>query len=721
MNKMFNFNGMPYKRSGRAGGKSVSMIGMLVLLLAALLVLPSCTGDDTETVTQCHDGTTVPDGQTCPEPPDPVDPVTCGDGTVQSGGECVPDPAEEYYTLGDEEGECPDGFMDGDDPGMVMGTDADECIHGEGGDDSIKGEGGADTITGGPGVDTLYGGAGNDKLDGGTGNDTLNGGADNDELTGGSGNNTLDGGEGEDFAIFLGAMQVTADLDAGRAVVLHAAPEEGTGYLSFQAADSGTGHDTLTNIENVKGTHGKDRIDGDDNANVLKGLDEADIINGNGGDDTIIPNRPMPPGLNETGDDLAEMPNDGADTIDGGGGTDTLSYEGEQTVVQAGGTPLNTPHTARALVVDLSATAADGDGRGLVVADDGMSAHMTAALGAVGATDEVLDMIVAENMPLPDTPDTANWVSTIENVTGGGGADTITGDARANVLMGGGGADTLNGGAGNDTLMGGAGDDTALNGGAGNDTLDGGAGNDALNGGAGDDTFVVNVGDTGTITATAEDGAGMDTLSYVTVADDPTTDPDESMEGVGTSGSPVTTVQYVEVTLGTSNADYLTAHGDGATILGREGDDDLNGGIGVDTLVGCAGSNTLNGDGGNDIFGVFNDGTNADTIEDFTTGADTAATDEIHLKGFDGGNVTFAAIPDSITHAAVQVDGVTVARVGTSGSNAIIATPDDANTPNIDESRSVVQNIIAALGKNNAGGMAVVRIVEFDSAKCMSN
>ena len=47
MNKMFKFNGMPYKRSGRAGGKSVSMIGMLVLLLAALLVLPSCFDDDT--------------------------------------------------------------------------------------------------------------------------------------------------------------------------------------------------------------------------------------------------------------------------------------------------------------------------------------------------------------------------------------------------------------------------------------------------------------------------------------------------------------------------------------------------------------------------------------------------------------------------------------------------------------------------------------------------
>ena len=40
------------------------------------------------------------------------------------------------------------------------------------------------------------------------------------------------------------------------------------------------------------------------------------------------------------------------------------------------------------------------------------------------------------------------------------------------------------------------------------------------------------------------------------------------------------------------------------------------------SLVGCTGDDKLNGGGGNDIFGVFNDGTNADTIEDFTTGED---------------------------------------------------------------------------------------------------
>ena len=60
--------------------------------------------------------------------------------------------------------------------------------------------------------------------------------------------------------------------------------------MSFGGATRG--NDNLMNIENVKGSHGDDEIDGDDNANLLKGLDGADKINGNGGDDTIIPNRP---------------------------------------------------------------------------------------------------------------------------------------------------------------------------------------------------------------------------------------------------------------------------------------------------------------------------------------------------------------------------------------------------------------------------------------------
>ena len=152
--------------------------------------------------------------------------------------------------------------------------------------------GGNDTLMGDAGNDTLYGGDGDDKLDGGTGNDTIDGGAGNDELTGGSGNNTLDGGEGEDIAIYLGAMGVNVELNMNRARVQHAPPESGNPLSFDDDADSGVGVDTLTGIENVKGTHGNDIINGDGNANLLKGLDGADTINGHGGDDTILPNRP---------------------------------------------------------------------------------------------------------------------------------------------------------------------------------------------------------------------------------------------------------------------------------------------------------------------------------------------------------------------------------------------------------------------------------------------
>ena len=178
---------------------------------------------------------------------------------------------------------------------MLMGRADADFVDGEGGDDSIKGIGGNDDLTGGAGDDTLYGGAGDDTLDGGTGNDTIDGGAGNDELTGGSGNNALDGGEGDgDIAIYLGAMQATVDLRSGKARVQHETPATGSGYISLEdSADSGTGNDTLTNIEDVKGTHGDDTIDGNEKANLLKGLDGADRINGNDGDDTIIPNRPL--------------------------------------------------------------------------------------------------------------------------------------------------------------------------------------------------------------------------------------------------------------------------------------------------------------------------------------------------------------------------------------------------------------------------------------------
>ena len=828
---MFNFNGMPYKRSGRAGGKSVSMIGMLVLLLAALLILPSCFDDDDEVVTcaegtmlsdntcvpdvVCGDGTVANDDGmcvststiTCGDGTMPVDNMCvptstvtgCGDGTMEVDGVCVADDQcgpgtmevdgvcvadsqcgpdtnrnEEtnrcepvisgcgsgttnmnglcvadsqcgdgtvrdmttgqceaaYDVIGELDGEC---YMDGDRDGMVQGTDEAECIMGEGGRDSIKGMGGKDNITGGPGNDRLYGGAGDDTLDGMAGNDTLDGGPDNDELIGGSGDNTLDGGAGDaDIAIYLGSMRVVVSLKDNRARVQHGVPEDVDPLLG--EGDDGTGTDKLENIENVEGTRGRDIIDGDEKANLLMGRDGMDTINGHGGDDTIFPNRPAMLDatgvlVSNTADGNPNVPLtlDGEDVVDGGAGSDTISYAGESAGV----------------VVDLSTITPAVGAETPNDAGDDVIAHFKATT-TIG---NITDMIKVVNI---GTEDESNVVSTIENVTGGFGTDTLTGDARANTLIGGGevdtlrgeaedaetggddmlvggpGGDTLHGGPGGDTLNGDAGNDT-LNGDAGNDTLVGGAGDNTYNGGAGDDTFVVLVTEDDVADDVTEAvGGGMDTLSFVPLADNKETMMvDESEDGVGGENTSVTTPNNVEEVLGSPNADNITAAPGGATILGREGNDDLNGGIAVDVLVGCAGSNTLNGGGGNDIFGVFNDDddTTRDTIEDFTTGEGTDAADEIHLKGFATGAIAFVSIPVADTaRAAVQVGGVTVAIVDVGAGDANF-TPMDAN-PDADppvEAKSRVQRIIEALGKNNVAGAGVVRKVSFKSAKCNSN
>lgn len=68
---------------------------------------------------------------------------------------------------------------------------------------------------------------------------------------------------------------------------------------------------------------------------------------------------------------------------------------------------------------------------------------------------------------------------TLENATGGNGADSLTGNSVANRLLG---------RAGNDALLGGAANDT-LDGGSGNDILRGQGGKDGLTGGTGQDKF----------------------------------------------------------------------------------------------------------------------------------------------------------------------------------------------------------------------------------------
>jgi len=440
----------------------------IMFLLVGALAFSACTDTDTETlpaetVTLPAETVTLP-GST---------EYVCLDGTTEESADMCPEAEPVYDDIGMlGEGEC---YEDGDRDGMVQGTDMGDCIHGEDGNDSIKGLGGNDTLDGGSGDDTLYGGAGDDGL------------------IGGSGDNTLYGGEDTDTAVYKDAMRVVVNLGNNMARVRHADPEMVDELV--EVGDSGIGTDTLMEIENAEGSLlGEDILNGDDNANVLKGLDQADTINGHGGDDIILPNRPaledgMPNVASGTAPEI-----DGIDVVDGGEGNDTISYEGESNVV----------------TIDLSATATPG----FIEATDTDFAYFTAIV-----TSGERDRIKVVNRGTAEDP---KLESTIENLTGGSNADELTGDVRANILIGGagndtlngeadgaemGGDDTLNGGAGDDQLNGGPGNDTlngggdtdTLNGDAGDDTLDGGGGTDTLDGGEGDDQYIITKGDVDTI------------------------------------------------------------------------------------------------------------------------------------------------------------------------------------------------------------------------------
>jgi Ca2+-binding RTX toxin-like protein len=182
----------------------------------------------------------------------------------------------------------------------------------------------------------------------------------------------------------------------------------------------------------------------------------------------------------------------------------------------------------------------------------------------------------------------------IENLTGGSGADKLTGDDLANVL---------DGGAGNDILYGKAGDDV-LHGGAGNDTLDGGLGRDtgdwsdvttAIVGN--EATGIVNTGDGFVDTVSSIEiwklGSGADTLVtqgastvYAGAGNDTLSD----------SGAQANTFY------GEAGDDRIDGMGGNDFISGGDGNDRLLGGSGDDILIGGAGVDVMDGGSGRDTF-----------------------------------------------------------------------------------------------------------------------
>ncbi|WP_321447173.1 hypothetical protein [uncultured Cohaesibacter sp.] len=505
----------------------------------------------------------------------------------------------------------------------AVGTDPEPFeLGGYNGNDTLNGGAGADKMWGDSGADILNGNGGDDMLIGGQGNDTLNGGAGFDQVyynnhyqyggtnaitvsiqngtindaynnidtftgiesfrgtryddtfiganqdyaryQGLAGNDTFQGGSGydaldyrkdafnEDENGLTGTSGVTVNLITGKAI-------DGFGDT-----------DTLSSIEEVRGTDYADTLIGAAAGERLRGEDGDDTLRGNGGDDVL-----------EGGN--------GADRLIGGAGIDIMTGNNGDDIyyVNAYGDTVNE------------------------VAFQGIDLVISSSNYNLKANSQYI-----ENITLTGN---ANL-----NSTGNMQANTMTGNSGNNTLRGLVGNDTLIGKGGADVLIGNQGNDTLI-GNMGNDRLNGGLGLDTMSGNLGNDTYYVNAyGDK--INEAANQGidqvfsssnynlkANSQHIENITLIGKGNINSTGNMQDnkmVGNMGNnTLNGLAGNDTLLGKGGADTLNGHIGNDTIGGNLGNDKLFGGNGADKLFGHQGADILNGGNGNDILngGIGND------------------------------------------------------------------------------------------------------------------
>jgi Ca2+-binding RTX toxin-like protein len=422
------------------------------------------------------------------------------------------------------------------------------------GNDFITGTSGADVIDGLAGNDQVNGLAGGDRICGGDGDDSLRGGDGNDRLFGGRGSDGITGGLGAD--VMSGENVSYIDHSAPVTVTIDGAANDGA---------SGERDNVRTDVRNVFGGAGSDRLVGNEQKNVLQGSNGNDALEGLAGDDRLVGGS-------------------GADRFTGGTGEDTVSY-------------------------------------GTVGAAVSISADGVANDGVPGEGDNVgTDVERLEGGPANDRI-TGSDAKPTTLLSGGGGNDVLNGGFFSNVLDGGPGSDDISGGNNSDTvtyevrsnpvvvtldgvrddgesgekdlafpdvenIRGGRGADQLIGNSLGN-TIEGGPGNDTILGLGGFNRLIGGPG--------AEDfspGPGSDTVSY----DDHTVGVTVTTDGVANDGaaSEGDNVRPGIESIDGSPADDTMTGGDGAEdVDGREGNDTLTGGLGEDSLNGSDGDDTI--------------------------------------------------------------------------------------------------------------------------------
>lgn len=512
----------------------------------------------------------------------------------------------------------------------------------------------ADILNGDAGNDTLYGQWDNDVLNGGTGNDLLDGGTENDDLDGDAGNDTLRGGPGDDhlrsmdrgFADNLdgesGYNRLSADYSdhpealfftvgeanamtfpdgehyvnvqtlgtlttgSGDDVICLAATAE-PAYFPGKTIHAGAGNDLIladwrgvysfgqTTVRTSDNLHGEDGVDtisfeqsiGGVNVNLstgglsgqaagmtMSGFENiigshfVDTLTGDAGDNVFYPlDVPQP---------VAGQPS--IDTINGGAGIDTL-------------------------VIDCS-DEPDANALGVFMTPNATSGPEPISFG----------QIVGQYYPF-----VRYAYENIErfNIIGGDAADYLYGDfllSYTDVLSGRGGNDTLNAWGGDDFLDGGDGNDS-LSAGSGNDTVVGGAGNDSISfespgigldivdAGPGDDTignpWVNNLNFSAAPVGTifrCDGGEGYDSLSanFTHQTEPIIWDESKPIDIHFSDESFIRNIERLNVfQSGNGNDVYLLRDRENTQINLNGGNDIINPGLGIDTVLGGNGDDLV--------------------------------------------------------------------------------------------------------------------------------
>jgi Ca2+-binding RTX toxin-like protein len=279
---------------------------------------------------------------------------------------------------------------------------------------------------------------------GGNGNDVLvwNPGDDNDVMDGQGGADDAElngGGNAENFSATQVADRVRFERLSPAAFNLNVGTTERLVLNGNGGNDTMVSDQAVTTAMLLNGGDGVDALQGGAGADLINGGDANDGLNGGGGGDRLVGDR-------------------GADGMTGGAGSDTMVWN-------------------------------NGDGSDVMEGEDGLD--KAEVNGAAGAGDA---FTIAPNGArakfdrtnlVPFTIDIGS--SELLDVSGLGGDDTLAAAAGTPIAV------LADGGDGNDALTGAEEADTFF-GGLGNDTLTGGTGPDALDGQDGDDSLLARDG-----------------------------------------------------------------------------------------------------------------------------------------------------------------------------------------------------------------------------------